>query len=413
MTTEVSIDTDGDTYEFRTYYNDWKERQKAMVCDIPLSFLFQKKMGNKFSILTSIGAKASIPVDFSSKSIGGEIKTTGYYKQWNVELYGMPQHNFKNIKEEKRAAIPSKLYLSTFVDLGATYRISKKMFIYGGLYVNYGVTDIVANKGKSIYEQNGTYNGVLVSDFASKTTTEAYGIKLGIRVWLGPRNAELALDRQASTTISNAIDTTKKESKGLQKDSVTDSVQGRNLIAQMKQDSLKKSEQKTTASTLKQNVTPNKKILYAPVILDDSDKKQELSDSSYMLLNINDIDNMTEDEVYYIARLLASKIKPKFAFASDEPLNPQDDIYKVLAEILKRRSDINLLIIGHTCDIGSKDANIRMGMKRAAKIQQLFEGLGVKVIQLPTISKFYSEPLVPNTSEENRAKNRRVEIFIE
>lgn len=403
MTEEASVDSDGDNFSFRTYYNNWKEKQRLLSLDVPVALSFQKKIGNKVGVLALIGAKASLPMVLTSESNGESVETRGYYKQWEVELYGMPQHNFLTVKGVPRTDVPSRLFFTGFIDLGATYKISKKLYAYGGVYYNYGLTEIVDGHGKDIYAQDGVYNGVMVSDFASKVITNAIGVKLGVRIHLGPQASMIIndVDRLGIVAQPNkqVTDTTKNETDSM-KDSVSDSTSSNKAIAQGQ-------------STIKTKDDAPKTPKYAPIVLEDTDKLNDASDSVYEMMNINDIDNMTEDEVYYIARLLASKIKPKFAFASDEVLNPQADIYKVLAEVLIRRKDIHLLIVGHTCDIGSQEANIKMGMKRAAKMQQLFENLGVNVIQLPTISKFYSEPLVPNTSEENRAKNRRVELFVE
>jgi len=55
---------------------------------------------------------------------------------------------------------------------------------------------------------------------------------------------------------------------------------------------------------------------------------------------------------------------------------------------------------------------LKLGLKRADNAKQEFVDLGVSNSQLIDESKAYDEPLVPNTSDENRAKNRRVEIKV-
>ena len=51
-------------------------------------------------------------------------------------------------------------------------------------------------------------------------------------------------------------------------------------------------------------------------------------------------------------------------------------------------------------------------MKRVENVMQRFIEQGVPEIQLIGESKAYDDPLVPNTSAENRAKNRREEIKV-
>jgi len=51
-------------------------------------------------------------------------------------------------------------------------------------------------------------------------------------------------------------------------------------------------------------------------------------------------------------------------------------------------------------------------MKRVDTVIQKFLDQGVPESQLIGESKGYDEPLVPNDTAENRAKNRRVEINV-
>ena len=82
----------------------------------------------------------------------------------------------------------------------------------------------------------------------------------------------------------------------------------------------------------------------------------------------------------------------------------------MLSEILKANPDISLNITGHTDNIGSHELNVNYGMRRANSMKQKFMALGVPESQLSVQSKSFDEPLVPNTSDENRFKNRRVEV---
>jgi len=53
-----------------------------------------------------------------------------------------------------------------------------------------------------------------------------------------------------------------------------------------------------------------------------------------------------------------------------------------------------------------------VGLARANTVKNILMDMGVPESQITTETKYYLEPLVPNTSEENRAKNRRREIII-
>jgi outer membrane protein OmpA-like peptidoglycan-associated protein len=71
---------------------------------------------------------------------------------------------------------------------------------------------------------------------------------------------------------------------------------------------------------------------------------------------------------------------------------------------------INIICIGHTCDIGTMEQNKAVGLKRAQAFAQELIDRGVSPDRIECQSKWFSEPLVPNTSEKNREINRRVEI---
>lgn len=92
-------------------------------------------------------------------------------------------------------------------------------------------------------------------------------------------------------------------------------------------------------------------------------------------------------------------------------LRPQSfpELNRIVAR-LKEQPEIQVEISGHTCDIGAENYNLTLSERRAKAVQKYFVDQGIKSDR---ISVFYfgeSKPTVPNTSEQNRSKNRRVEI---
>lgn len=80
--------------------------------------------------------------------------------------------------------------------------------------------------------------------------------------------------------------------------------------------------------------------------------------------------------------------------------------------ILNKYSDIDVLITGHTCNIGYKSINQKIGEKRAEAVKEYLISKGIAENRIATDSKGETEPLVPNNSRENYKQNRRVEIQI-
>ncbi|MEM1081510.1 MAG: Ig-like domain-containing protein [Pseudomonadota bacterium] len=67
-------------------------------------------------------------------------------------------------------------------------------------------------------------------------------------------------------------------------------------------------------------------------------------------------------------------------------------------------------VVGHTCDLGSEDYNLGLSNRRANAVKALLVALGLDPEAIVTDGRGEAEPRVPNTSEENRQLNRRVEL---
>ena len=107
-------------------------------------------------------------------------------------------------------------------------------------------------------------------------------------------------------------------------------------------------------------------------------------------------------------------IQPNFELNKYQSQNIKDyyETIDSLAVMLKENPDMHIEIVGHTCDLGSELYNQQLGQSRANFVRQELIKRGVPSKQVVAMSKGETEPLVPNTSEENRKKNRRVEIKI-
>jgi outer membrane protein OmpA-like peptidoglycan-associated protein len=82
------------------------------------------------------------------------------------------------------------------------------------------------------------------------------------------------------------------------------------------------------------------------------------------------------------------------------------------ARYLQQNPSIQIEIQGHTDDLGDDATNLKLSENRCKTV---FDYLISKGVEKSTISfKGYGEtkPKVPNTSDENRAKNRRTEVKI-
>ena len=85
---------------------------------------------------------------------------------------------------------------------------------------------------------------------------------------------------------------------------------------------------------------------------------------------------------------------------------------EAIVDLTTNNENIVVEIAAHTDDVGQEKDNLILSVRRANAVRDYLISRGVLGQQL--IAKGYGEaqPIVPNTSEENRSLNRRVEIFI-
>jgi len=65
---------------------------------------------------------------------------------------------------------------------------------------------------------------------------------------------------------------------------------------------------------------------------------------------------------------------------------------------------------GHTDNEGKRDYNMKLSASRAEAVKAWLVGKGIAAGRITTAGYGDTRPLVPNTSDENKAKNRRVEL---
>ncbi|WP_200764064.1 OmpA family protein [Nitrosophilus alvini] len=85
---------------------------------------------------------------------------------------------------------------------------------------------------------------------------------------------------------------------------------------------------------------------------------------------------------------------------------------KTFAEFLKRNKPYKAEIQGHTDSIGSKAYNKKLSERRAKAVYEMLIKLGVEPERLTYIGYGEEMPIADNSTEEGRAKNRRVEAHL-
>ncbi len=124
--------------------------------------------------------------------------------------------------------------------------------------------------------------------------------------------------------------------------------------------------------------------------------------------NTLDASRLAEVEKSISNRILYSEFAQK-TFKADATLS---NYTLELKNYLNKYPDKSVQIIGHTDDVGDAESNMWYGRQRANNVKQYLVSQGIVKEKIKVSSKGESSPIAPNDSDENRAKNRRIEIIV-
>ena len=101
-----------------------------------------------------------------------------------------------------------------------------------------------------------------------------------------------------------------------------------------------------------------------------------------------------------------------FGFDQSDIQAAQKPALEALSKQLQQYNLNKIKVVGHTDNIGDPSYNQTLSEKRASTVSQIFIETGFKTQNIQSMGLGASQPLVENSSEENRALNRRVNIII-
>jgi outer membrane protein OmpA-like peptidoglycan-associated protein len=147
---------------------------------------------------------------------------------------------------------------------------------------------------------------------------------------------------------------------------------------------------------------------YFTAVAEVSVKAREESQAR-MLLN----KRPTQPNVIVAGKEIKLKKQVHFQHDSADILPDSQAILEELADVMTKRADIKSVEVqGHTDDTGSAPYNLRLSQSRAQAVVDALAALGVDSSRMNAKGYGQEKPLVPNSTEANRAKNRRVQILI-
>lgn len=83
-----------------------------------------------------------------------------------------------------------------------------------------------------------------------------------------------------------------------------------------------------------------------------------------------------------------------------------------IATVLRQYPDISVLVEGHTDTDGGADYNWKLSTDRALAVSKDLIADGVNPASVTAAGRAFYDPIVPNTTAQNKAMNRRTEIIL-
>ena len=120
------------------------------------------------------------------------------------------------------------------------------------------------------------------------------------------------------------------------------------------------------------------------------------ADKRKLILNGKNIENYNEK-----AKAIGVETLPYIVIIIDE-----------LAEQMATRPKLKIEIQGHTDNIGKIEINQTLSEQRANAVKDALVQRGIESSRIRTRGFGMTMPVVPNDTEENRAKNRRTQFVI-
>lgn len=359
----MATDIEGTNFEFRSAVRKYEENQRAILLQVPVMLQFQT--GGKHKFYVAGGGKIGLPLSQTYKGNGALLQNSGYYVYEHYDYTTQEFVGFGDyIGRKSNEDLDLKLSFMVSGEVGMKWRLSPTMSLYTGVYVDYGLNNIVDDPESPFIEYNTAdprnfgMNSVIHSNYAPNMsfTDKVVPLAAGIKLRLAFGNKKKEVPPPAPVVVAPAPAPAPEPAPA------------------------PAPAPAVVEKPVEKPVAPVEKPVEKPVVPKDAIQKP--------------IDNYTVSQ---------TGLTPK----------QMEELDKRIA-LLKQYPDVDIFIYGHTCDLGGDVVNERVGLYRAqnAKRYLISKGIDEKRI-VGMASKRDTEPIVPNTSEANRLKNRRVVIIVQ
>ena len=361
-------------YTLSTGYDNFKERQNIGVLSIPVEVLFRKAFNERVTLIGGVGLSLDLPIHGKYYAKSGSYKTVGMFPALgDYYIENMPEHGFCTYTTTQGAKINNRAKVggSVIGDLGVRVALNDNWGMYFGIYAGYGFTNLLAEaKADEMIMVNPTnsaqidYRGTFDSNQAAKANLLKCGVKIAIDFgWPGIAQEEPV--EEPLPMVDEEAERQKAEAERLAAEQAA--------------------REKAEAERIAREKAAREKAEAERIAAEQAFKQR--------------VEGIT---VHFDIEGAALSIPEAEKAVVDE-----------LCEKMKADHSIHILITGHTDNYGDPRQNLEYyGMRRAEALRDYMVQQGVDAGQIKCDSKGQDEPIAPNDTRANRAKNRRAQITI-
>ncbi len=449
----------GEEYHFKATFTDWNEIQRSFDFEVPIAAYYRYPINPTWSLVGGAGFKLDVPTSkkFKTKneSSGGELVRSGEFESTNVEYSDLPQHGFYGSDEYEGKAKMKGAGMSMFGEVGVTRPLKNNMSLYLGTYFSHSLINSLKESDNHLYDpENEKYCGVVSSDLVKKTHLLAFGVKAGLSLGF-PRNilppidtALLAVERLAAEQAE--AERLAAEKKAEEERLAAEQAEAERLAAEQAEAERLAAEKKAEEERLAAEQAESDRIA-AEKKAEEDRLAAEKAETERIAAEKKAEEKRIAAEKAEAERLAAEKKAEEERIAAEKKAEEErieaeavaqaeaavewinknlvvnfdlgkanilsneeiDAKIQFLIEFLQKYPERKLLIKGHTCDLGNPATNVKLSKQRADAMKTILVLKGCNPNNIVTKGMGSAEPLVPNTNEENRKKNRRIEMQIE
>ena len=375
-------------YNLTTGFSNFVERQNIGYLSIPVEVLFRKALNDRAAFIGGVGLALDLPLYGKYLAKGGSYSTTGVFPALgNYSIENMPEHGFSTYTTTQDAKFNNRAKVggSVIADLGFRVAMNDNWGMYFGLYAGYGFTNLLGGaRTEEMIMINAAdpskidYRGTFDSNEASKANLIRAGVKIAIDFGWGDNKskAKEAARLAREMAVRDSIAAAETEAARLAAEKAE-----QERIAAEKAAAAKAEAERIAAEKAAAEKAEAERIAAEKAFIQRVETITIHFDVEGAKLNIPEEEKAIVDE---------------------------------LCEKMKADKSIKIVITGHTDNYGDPRQNLEFfGLRRAESLRDYMVKNGVPAGQIRCESKGQTEPIAPNDTRANRAKNRRAEIRFE